>query len=284
MEEDKVSISSKFITLTYADENLPISRNGYRSLCRRDLQLFFKRLRKAHSKGAKRKSIKYFAVGEYGGKIGRPHYHVLLFNADISLVEGAWCNYRTANTGIESVARRLQSDGSISKQVSRGQKFKMGHIDYGDKRGVSGASIGYCCKYMLKPKDPSTFAPDEDSQREFMICSKGLGIDYLNTKMVSWHRSDIKGRMYINLGGGKKATMPRYYKEKIYTKNQRTHIHKAIDISFAEKILEDLFKEYNTSDAYEYDRRVSKRKWEKQQRMEAAYSKQKSLNKKHVLV
>lgn len=56
-----------FLTLTYA--NAPPSIN------KRDLQLFFKRLRKLSS-------VRYFACGEYGSKTHRPHYHAVLFGRD----------------------------------------------------------------------------------------------------------------------------------------------------------------------------------------------------------
>lgn len=83
--------------------------------------------------------------------------------------------------------------------------------------------------------------------------SKGLGISYVNdTKNVSWHRADVKGRMYMNVGDGKKASMPRYYKDRIYTKNQRRHISKHIDVTFAEKVLADLMKEWKSSDPVGY--------------------------------
>lgn len=61
-----------FVTLTYADEHLP--PDG--SLCKRDLTLFLKRLRKSRP-GQK---IRYFACGEYGERLRRPHYHLILFN------------------------------------------------------------------------------------------------------------------------------------------------------------------------------------------------------------
>ena len=28
--------------------------------------------------------LKYYAVGEYGGQTKRPHYHIVIFNADLS--------------------------------------------------------------------------------------------------------------------------------------------------------------------------------------------------------
>lgn len=60
-----------FVTLTYADEHLP--KNG--SLEPLVLSKFIKRLRKAIYP----RSVRYFAVGEYGDENGRPHYHLSLF-------------------------------------------------------------------------------------------------------------------------------------------------------------------------------------------------------------
>jgi len=59
-----------FITITFRDEDLPADR----SLSKRTLQLFIKRLRKKI--GVK---IKYYAVGEYGDRFEREHYHLLIF-------------------------------------------------------------------------------------------------------------------------------------------------------------------------------------------------------------
>lgn len=62
-----------FLSLTYDDKHLP--ENGL--LNKRDLQLFFKRLRKNYNR-----FFKYYAVGEYGETKDRPHYHCILFGGD----------------------------------------------------------------------------------------------------------------------------------------------------------------------------------------------------------
>lgn len=63
-----------FITLTYSPENCP---SDY-CLVKSDLQKFIKRLR-SHIDYHKKGSIRaYMAVGEYGTKRGRPHYHVVI--------------------------------------------------------------------------------------------------------------------------------------------------------------------------------------------------------------
>lgn len=57
-----------FVTLTYNDEHLP----EY-GVDPQETSGFFKRLRAAGHK------VRYYAVGEYGGKTLRPHYHAIIF-------------------------------------------------------------------------------------------------------------------------------------------------------------------------------------------------------------
>lgn len=135
MQEEKVSDSALFITLTYDTDHVPFSKNGFMDLSRRDVQLFFKRLRK-HHKGDRCKSIKYYAVGEYGGKTRRPHYHLILFNAKIESVQLAW---------------------------------NLGHVHYGQ---VTGASVGYTMKYIAKPW--RAMHCNDDRTPQFALMSKGL--------------------------------------------------------------------------------------------------------------
>lgn len=84
---------SSFITLTYSDEHLPVTNCGKATLIKRDLQNFFKRLRKVLPS-----PIKYFACGEYGTSnpvLPRPHYHAIVFGlspADVEIVRSEWPN------------------------------------------------------------------------------------------------------------------------------------------------------------------------------------------------
>jgi len=153
MEEYKVSDSAWFLTLTYNTDHVPISRKGFMNLDSRDLQLFFKRLRKAHGGasydmharkiGKMPKPIKYFAVGEYGSETFRPHYHVILFNANVDFVQSAW---------------------------------GLGEVHYGD---VNEKSVGYCLKYLMK-RGRIPMHKNDDRQPEFGRMSKGLGLSYLS--------------------------------------------------------------------------------------------------------
>jgi len=87
VQEDRVSLSSHFLTLTYDTTHVPISDNGFMTLQKKDYQDFMKRLRKLCPDA----KIKYYAVGEYGSDNKRPHYHAIIFNCtDSSLYDKAW--------------------------------------------------------------------------------------------------------------------------------------------------------------------------------------------------
>lgn len=107
---------SSFLTLTYDQDNLP--QNG--SVDKREIQLFMKKLR-----GYSGEKFRYFAVGEYGDRTQRPHYHAIIFGlcpTRNDLVEKCW---------------------------------KKGHVYYGVGEPDS---MSYCASYvvkkMTKPGDP----------------------------------------------------------------------------------------------------------------------------------
>lgn len=69
MHEAQMYDVSSFVTLTYDDKHLP----KYGSLRYHDFQLFMKTLRKHRGR------TRFFVAGEYGGQLGRPHFHCALF-------------------------------------------------------------------------------------------------------------------------------------------------------------------------------------------------------------
>lgn len=178
-QQAKVSASAHFITLTYDTKYVPITSNGYMSLNKRDTVLFLKRLRKANREA----KLKYYLVGEYGGKTFRPHYHALIFGADVRTIQPAW---------------------------------GLGSVHYGQ---VQGQSVQYTLKYMHKDVRIPQHARD-DRQPEFANMSKGLGLNYLTDEMVQWHKQAPGKRLYCPVEDGKKIAMPRYYKQKLYNEGQ----------------------------------------------------------------
>lgn len=184
MKEGERSSSSFFITLTYDNDHVPITKRGYMSLSKEHLQKYFKRLRKLNDE-----KLKYYAVGEYGGKTMRPHYHIILFNAKLETVLKAW-----------ALDGRYFGDYHVGK--------------------VTEASIGYTMKYISKTKKVPTHEND-DRLPEFALMSKRMGANYLTENMINWHKADIGNRMYCNLKDGKKIAMPRYYKQKLNLNEQQ---------------------------------------------------------------
>lgn len=179
-QEYKVSHNALFVTLTYGDGKADRTENGFLTLNKKHLQDFFKRLR--HECPLK---VKYFVCGEYGGKKGRPHYHAIIFNASIEAIEKTW---------------------------------QQGRCHYGE---VNAASVQYVLKYMDKAFgfDLKKHSRD-DRLREFQLQSKGLGLSYVNERTVKYHTSNLEKNVFLTIEDGKKIAMPRYYKLKIYDKEQ----------------------------------------------------------------
>ncbi|WNK12887.1 MAG: replication initiator protein [Microvirus sp.] len=71
------SETARFLTLTYAQNPGELQKE--------DLQLFLKRYRYHYG------SFRYFAVGEYGGRTGRGHWHLIMFNQKPETM-GHWKN------------------------------------------------------------------------------------------------------------------------------------------------------------------------------------------------
>lgn len=175
-EENKVSSSAYFITLTYDTKHVPITNKGFMTLFKKDYQDFMRRIR-GYQKGTK---IKYYACGEYGSATMRPHYHAIIFNVqDVEYIRKAWTK---------------------------------GITDIGT---VTDASIAYTCKYIDKPHVIPVHRND-DRIKEFSLMSQGLGKSYIeDSDNVKWHKDDLR-RNYVVKKGGIKVAMPRYYRKKIF--------------------------------------------------------------------
>jgi len=159
-QEGNRSQSSHFVTLTYDTDHIPITGNGFMTLSKRDIQLFFKRLRKL----TPNVKLKYYIAGEYGTQRGRPHYHAIVFNCpDTSLFNEAW---------------------------------QLGGVYIGT---VSGDSIAYTMKYIDKSNFKKKHERD-DRQPEFSLMSKGMGANYLTDEVVRYHKSDIRRLYLTKLG------------------------------------------------------------------------------------
>lgn len=175
-QEIKVSTSVHFVTLTYDEKNLPLMNMEEPTLRKRDCQLFLKKLRK------KEPDLRYYMVGEYGTKSGRPHYHAIMFN--------------------------IKEPKNIQKEWGKGFTFS-------PKLDTKGAEIRYVLKYINKPKDKKPYR-----ENEFSLMSKGIGKNYLTPQIKKYHLQSVE-KSYVVGKSGEKIPMPKYYKEKIYTEDSK---------------------------------------------------------------
>lgn len=181
-----------FVTLTYSDEY------NDNSLHKRDLQLFFKRLRKAL--GDRR--IRYFACGEYGDRTQRPHYHAIIFglslrDTDKQLIMDAW---RYADWKVPAI--RKESFGLAEPDSIR---YVAQYIDKkytGEKADV---------EYVKKNREPV-----------FKIASQGIGRNYIKD---NFERLRTDKSFTLN---GVKYSLPRYYLKKLELDTEEVKEHARI--------------------------------------------------------
>lgn len=84
-QENRISATSHFVTLTYSDDYL-VWDNEKPILHYPDFQNYMKRLRKLEGN----ELIRYYVVGERGSKFDRPHWHAIIFNASELNITKAW--------------------------------------------------------------------------------------------------------------------------------------------------------------------------------------------------
>lgn len=210
VHEAQMHAASCFLTLTYDDEHLP--DNNWLDL--RDAQLFFKRFREYLSYDACRLStrkdfkirdtIRYFGAGEYGTKLGRPHFHILVFGYDFP--DKLIVDQFKASSG-----KLFYRSETLLKLWGKG------HVSIGE---VNFASAAYVARYCLKKvgdnfdyfKEGSTrFQVDKRSGdikvAEFTFMSRRPGIGY---RWFEKFQSDVFPSDEV-IVDGKFNRPPRYY-------------------------------------------------------------------------
>lgn len=228
-QENKHSTTAFFLTLTYNLFTLPIRKVrdwGIRNtspfqhdLVKEDIQNFMKRLRiHVNRDRAVPVKIRYYAVGEYGEKNQRPHYHVLLFNMPANLM--------------------IDAGHSFIQRI-----WGLGFVKVGD---VNPASIHYVTKYVMKPNQNYG---GREPPFSLMSRNPGIGAAYLDTH-GAWHQRGKKNYTYVN---GYKNRLPRYYRELLFDSLTRELLAarslSSADEAFA-KALEDI--ESYSRDSYNY--------------------------------
>lgn len=180
----KKGLSSSFCTITYSDSFLPLVRCGNEITCtlrQDDLSKFFKRSRQ----WLKRKKIdiplRMVSCGEYGDKLGRSHYHFILFGMPPSL-----------------------ADSMISSNWSYGL------IDVGI---LTSGGVNYVCKYITKAprgKLAESLFDSKGLERPFLVHSQNLGSDW-----ILEHLQELYDNNFCYLDSGKLVPVPSYLRKKL---------------------------------------------------------------------
>lgn len=148
-----------FITLTYNNENLQFE-DSIATLRKRHLQLFMKKLRKEFE-GTDIK-FKYFACGEYGETLKRPHYHIIMLGASISDLKKI---------------RTIYSEHKTQEWYGVEQVWGKGTVYYGS---VTPASIRYVLGYIMDKEAPEEYEPAEPP---FQISSNLFGQEMIDENL-----------------------------------------------------------------------------------------------------
>jgi len=217
LQELKTSEKATFLTLTYNDDTVPKNQQ----LQKKKLQNYFKRVR------VTQKAIKYYAVGEYGSKNKRPHYHAIVFNADNNILANEW--------------RECGNDTQKSDKPTGYIKCDV----------VNEATIHYVTGYITEKygkmdertgKQIDTW--QETDIRPFALMSKGLGKIYLK-HAAKYHKSNFTTTTISE--GGIKGNLPRYYRDKIFNEEERKNL--------AEQNQQKFFHNRGTNES-EFERRI----------------------------
>lgn len=169
------------------------------SLRIRDVQLFMKRLRFELTTRNPSTTVRYYLVGEYGDKYGRPHYHIALYGEDFAddrterRTSGAYTCYRSSR--LEKLWPHGNSE--IGELTLESTLYVAGYI----MKKITGKKADQ--HYQRESRDGTIYWITP----EFALMSRrpGLGRPWLEKYMP-----DVYPHDYVVINGQKKRP-PRYY-------------------------------------------------------------------------
>lgn len=196
MDEAKMSKKSCFLTLTYDEEHLPANR----SIAKREVQLFLKRLRKAVAPD----KIRFFASGEYGEHYQRPHYHLALFGIDVDSPVFVDRHY-SAKRKVFYARMPVWSNGFVA----------VGHLTVDSANYIA----GYMVK-KIKGKDAKDHYKKLGIEPEFALMSRRPGIGQTFLEVGGQHLKDVD----FCVCKGRRTALPRYYRHKLWSDEERAEL------------------------------------------------------------
>lgn len=212
LEDIKENKNGKFITLTFSDKSIgelsedvrnwklvegkrvkqEVNLQGYaldNAICTRAVRLFVERWRKVH-----KKTLRHWLVTEIGHEgTKNVHIHGIIWtNESLNKVEEVW-NYGWMWKG----------------KMIRGQL-----VNY-----VNGETVSYIVKYIHKvDEENKTF-------KSKILTSPGIGANYTRGYDISTnHYRGENTREYYRTPTGHKVSLPIYYRNKVYTDEQKEQL------------------------------------------------------------
>lgn len=190
------------IHLTYNEECIP--SDG--SVNKRHLQLFIKRLRRR----IEPIKILYYGCGEYGEKLGRPHYHVLIFGYDFA-DKTPW------KTMFPTKFNRFSTAPSyiMYRSETLEKLWKYGYSGIGD---ITIESAGYVARYIRK-KITGDIAPKhyKGKKPEFPLMSRRPAV---GKNWFEKYTYDVYPKDFLHFDG-KAYKPPRYYDKLLQRRNYK---------------------------------------------------------------
>lgn len=184
--ESQQYADNSFITLTYADKHLP----KHNSLNYEHLTEFWNRLRALVRRRSKKDRtilprLRYYAVGEYGDRTLRPHYHACIFGH-------AFLHQRVI---LRTTPTLLWTQPDLI------QAWRYGHVSVGDLNFATARyTAQYICKKLRSKQKYVTIDTETgelvalEQPRAFM--SKNIGKDW----WAKWHQQTID-HDHVVIGG-----------------------------------------------------------------------------------
>lgn len=195
-----------FVTLTY-ETGIDVTPNGLFTLTPDHFRNYMKRIRKdmgQNKNTPENEKVKYIVTGEYGAKRKRPHFHAIILNVPIEQLQKHW---------------------------------QYGIVDI---RPFNLSRTAYVFKYTQKGNKRRKLEHSRDDRvPEYVNFSQGLGQMWLTDKHIRYHKENIANPT-ITLPTGERISIPRYYKNKMFTDEERQRI--------ADQMMELANKEYDPTE------------------------------------
>lgn len=218
-EDEKQTL---FVTLTYNDKHLPSC-----GVCRRDIQLFKKRLNKIVSTYGCQ--LKYGYFSEYG-ELGRPHYHMIIYGMPLinnlssykcfefysKMLQFCWRSFpkkgfkRSERYNFSDYLKRNYKWFNVSPSSKNADPYSMGFVNV--EFPTDGKCFGYISKYISK----SSNVP-EGNNKNFYNLSNNLGVKWLSERINNIRSYDSKF-LYLSKSGNqpKEIYLTSYYIRKLF--------------------------------------------------------------------